>query len=742
MNIKILVFLLFVIIGGCAKKPSYQEKFKEPELTDISRDYDLNAFYLFVPSSLTAPYDISEVIPYEKGQALRVKLKFVEDGLEVYAPDEQFSAERNQGRVMLIPGKYLSYKCDTNSLGECTNREVENEEISWRDRKYFLPSHNNISIFGWHKADIGMSTNPCYNFEGSSVEKLEIRNGMIYLIIARHYSADIDKCNFRELPVERASFSVRVSYQLIRENDIVSKDFKAMPYSDIEQRLFGAFKFTTKNFDVTFSKEIEKNYLMRINPDKKVVTYYLSPEFKIPEFNYLRTLTEKAFTAFNKGLESAGTGMQIELKDLPEGISVGDIRYNMINLLTDPSSTGILGFAPYTPNPQTGELIHVSVQMFYGSMLSQTKIIYEAMREKGEQLKPVILPTPVVTTPTEVVSLNRVETNRRPTNVKKKVINKSSKKGGKVTPNKKLITKDGRRPKSIGEEQIDFKSPQAEKEWADKFPDIYKITKTDYDAEVRKTKKLMDVCAYPSSEFVQGLRGKNYISAFTNCGSGPDGNKDSKFCENYELKPWDKLTEGEQKEVSKLIISFSWQRILIHELGHNFSLRHNFKGNFDEENFYTLKELNDEIAPEKFDRVPQYSSIMDYAYTDLGQLPVLGKYDVAALRYIYTGKIETTIMKDNKKVSKIVTPAELPNNAIPKYLYCTDENVGADASCHRHDEGKSYSDLADHYLEKYQNNKIYTNFRSGKTNFDQIRSLSRYFYHRQDEFQMWRDLYE
>ncbi|MEZ9418046.1 zinc-dependent metalloprotease, partial [Vibrio sp. 10N.286.49.E1] len=87
----------------------------------------------------------------------------------------------------------------------------------------------------------------------------------------------------------------------------------------------------------------------------------------------------------------------------------------------------------------------------------------------------------------------------------------------------------------------------------------------------------------------------------------------------------------QQKLASQAISKHMFKSTLIHELGHNLGLRHNFMGSTDETHFYTEAEL----AQSKIghlDKPAAYSSIMDYGASIFDELLTFGKYDKAALR--------------------------------------------------------------------------------------------------------------
>ncbi len=69
---------------------------------------------------------------------------------------------------------------------------------------------------------------------------------------------------------------------------------------------------------------------------------------------------------------------------------------------------------------------------------------------------------------------------------------------------------------------------------------------------------------------------------------------------------------------------------LLHELGHNFGLRHNFAGSADKENFGKDTKEHKHVT----------ASIMDYMGAIASPVKKLGAYDVAAIRFAYNGEIQ------------------------------------------------------------------------------------------------------
>jgi hypothetical protein len=155
-------------------------------------------------------------------------------------------------------------------------------------------------------------------------------------------------------------------------------------------------------------------------------------------------------------------------------------------------------------------------------------------------------------------------------------------------------------------------------------------------------------------------------------------------------------------------------------------LRHNFAGSEDEANFYSDDEIKGLDHEHSHARKPDYSSIMDYSHSELNFLHVMGKYDVAALRYAYRREVE---LKSGKVVPVKGTLADMQKakdgeGDLKAYSFCTDENVGINPGCRRFDEGTNLEAIAQDLVRSYEQRYLRSNFRNGRRNFSENDDLS------------------
>ena len=197
------------------------------------------------------------------------------------------------------------------------------------------------------------------------------------------------------------------------------------------------------------------------------------------------------------------------------------------------------------------------------------------------------------------------------------------------------------------------------------------------------------------------------------CGNGEieEGNV-VKFVEENKPKVIDKSlkrdTDLKSKDMllvcaKKIMLDRSLLALILHEMGHNFGLAHNFKASADKKNYYQTPEEIKKIFGDdfKFNEkiLTQSSSVMDYIVSKAHPaMEYLGKYDLAALRYLYLDELEgkngepisLDINPDLEKQSPL-TVAQLENRK--DYLYCSDKFQEKEVFCQAYDYGATPKDI-------------------------------------------------
>ena len=116
----------------------------------------------------------------------------------------------------------------------------------------------------------------------------------------------------------------------------------------------------------------------RFNPEIKEIKYVFSKQTPGPDDldnQWVRETGRLAIDLINSALREAGKGSKIQLKavlDESETAEVGDIRYNILNLIVSrgKSKYGLLGVGPNTANPLTGEVVSAAANVWVNRMLN------------------------------------------------------------------------------------------------------------------------------------------------------------------------------------------------------------------------------------------------------------------------------------------------------------------------------------------------------------------------------------
>ncbi|MCY4512549.1 MAG: zinc-dependent metalloprotease, partial [Bdellovibrionales bacterium] len=212
------------------------------------------------------------------------------------------------------------------------------------------------------------------------------------------------------------------------------------------------------------------------------------------------------------------------------------------------------------------------------------------------------------------------------------------------------------------------------------------------------------------------------------------------ICEqkSKNLKPRDPLGDSKviekcEREVSKETIL----SIILHEMGHTFGLGHNFKGSLDKNNYYqSVEDLKKYFPYADGFELFKSSSVMDYIPVDSPPITVIGKYDLASLRYLYLDQLESKSYsgynpQDNEQTLKEVLidlkiekkpedQSPMDNNTLSQmrvYESCWDTVINKtfdpkveDFLCIREDYGSSPKEIVEQYIEQ-SNRKMFNSER-------------------------------
>jgi hypothetical protein len=751
LKFHITMMLLSGLLMSCTKSIPYKEVYKENVESKSSLDPD-SSEYLFVGSSDIASQDstgISKAVPYWQGQEKIVKFHFTEKTLQALIVNEEDRLKgnaQNDKILFEVPIDHVEYRCAMDKYKKCTNQEEKNEEINWTQKTKFIPDFKNFKTIGTNMLPVEMEQifgTSCYTEASSQLLKYELTEDALNIQIQKSFRADASCLAKKEIYVSQLddlSSQVVFHYSFTKMKKITTPNFKALNYPEKDQLTFGFFTTTRNNYDLDYNRsEAGTSYLLdHWDPNKKEIVYYMSDNFNKPGFEAIKKATQTAFQRVNNGLKAAGIDMHLTIKD-PEGKQPGDVRNSMIVMVEDPIAAGPLGYGPTAKNPRTGEILSGRVAMYYGNFLQNIRYTYdEVVRDLRAEKNIEIMKNPKFTVSKDATQGSNDDA---PAADADKKATDASTAGASTTTGKSAPKANLSAALAAHNKMEDYTRQTFNNVLGKKFSSTYTNAKSQSKASADDFSK-----AIQSKNFskLSQMSVTDFMKATTITDQKSVGTDNlsimSKYC-NYpselfpfneivrkslqsklgqDLKYWNDLNDKERQAVLDLLMPAVWVPTLVHELGHNLGLRHNFGGSEDKDNFYSDAELK---AMGVTHAVP-YSSVMDYGYSELNLLPTLGKYDIAALRFAYKrqvtvkddiGTLSTVTLKDSIKE---VTDSKKYD--LKDYRYCTDEHVDVNPNCKRFDKGTNFTEIVQYLIKSYDDMYAIRNFRNGRENFSSM----------------------
>lgn len=749
---KLLSLILVVsFFASCAKDKSMERLLKENVYTKEFFSNAENDDYLYVVSVGKTPKDITASRPYWQGQERVVSFSFEDATLNVIEKtlDDRYSENpRNGLPVISFEIEHVDYKCTEDEYGDCTNKEEEDKNKSSHARRFFkikkLAFENNNTL----PINLNNLFTSCFKAIKEEIVDTQIEKGFMNFIVRKTYSAGIECADVKKYEdIKNTTFTIDYHHSIAKMSSIASKDYEKVDYPYKDTNTFGYFTTNRNILDVDNSTtdESEKVYLSRFNPKNKEIVYYLNAPFYEKGMEGILASTIEGVEKVNESFKAAGVDTKIVLKD-GSNLPIGDLRYNFIILVKDPQASGVIGYGPSITNPRTGEIVNARTVMYYGTMKKYLKYTYDDIVKEFNASRNL----QKVPTETKGIKEFAQEEITAPHNHDEhiKELVKKTTSNQKIYRHKVGSVYNGQ---SINIEPS-YQNLKTQVFDLNRKVDFKTINKEEPLAQIEEMSRMN---VYHGSMF-------NFHAAV----------KSTLRIDNAKkLLPWDQLTKEEQEALIERLMPASWISTLVHEIGHNLGLRHNFSGSEDKDNFYTDKERS--VMGVK--KAIKYSSVMDYAYSELNSLPQMGKYDIAAIKFGYAREVETkggqTIklsstyekmdqdivrlksglvvekqylesqvkeIKDkvknavdesekkelelklkslNAKLAKIDSKLAEENFEAKDYQFCTDEHVAVNPGCNRFDEGTGMTEIVDHYISDYHERYLRRNFRGNRETF-------------------------
>jgi hypothetical protein len=824
-----------LLLAGCAKEKAYDEEYKAEieSMADFpcGKTLDQAPKMLYVPMTLGTPRKVREANPFYQGDEKVVKCLFTKDGIEIIEleKDERFADNTlNHSPVLSIPVEYKQFGCAEDDYGDCTNKEEEKKELEWFQKTQVEADYADLKVKEVNMLDLtNIEGSDCVKSEGVKVVSTEKSpDGVLNIQLEKSYKLskkwECIRNNYFEDNFKDNSFKVRFFYSMVSLDKLSTPGYEKVEYPITNHDVFGFFKSKNTRLNDDFdSQRKEETYLInRWDPNKEVLTYYLSPSYSLEKNKPILEATMKSLEVMNRNLETAGVNFRLQFIEQPDAKtakSPGDLRYNSIVLIDDPLANGLLGYAPTVKNPETGEIIQGHINMYGGVLTSGTRWVYEGaidvMEEELASQKQDRFDESITL---DIQALKDLKIDNFPAVRFEQALGVAATDTSSLVQNNYVMKKEYRVSQ-------DIEVPAIENLSSDKFVRFHKeqLIRSKQEVDFRaRFNQLMSrqfegmneiekrIAMEEADEYGYKLDTKHHVEFFPIAATTKAVFPELKEIEGILdsrgiLKRWVQLTKAQKEKVKTIILVRRYVATFVHEMGHSLGLRHNFKGSFDADNFYTDKEAQDL----GMDQAPAYSSVMDYSFSEFNQLGAFGKYDVAALKYGYTGdltlengqpmkvpegttnlfKFRTEFneniqkhfiknakeqfeehlelfkkpLKDIKfyeahKLIEVISknpnlPASIQTTIgnllgilkwrINEFEYCTDENASLSSSCNRFDEGSTLAEVAKHRVERYEQWYRYRNFRDGRLDFS-ANDMDSYIVSRYRGFAQTRDLLE
>ena len=560
--------------------------------------------------------------------------------------------------------------------------------VQWKDFR-IKPNGNSLALSEEEVPDTHWRDKNFGEFKFSEIRTASLGSQVNNTALANRELVGLEISeNYRSYTIFLHRRNVRVRHSFMRANK--RSYTPKVAYRDDMQK-FGYFTTTKKVLDTFEIARIEDldNLVMinRFDISQGETVYH----FTKTSPSHLRSVGELAITAWNEAFEEAGVDFKLRLEK-DKDVELGDLRYNAINIIESISGSGSYGFGPSIVDPQTGEIISATSNVWSTPM--RNTIIHFLRVYVRNQLG---LHDESLRSMLAGVDLSEFKGPAA------QLLPESILQGELFNRGFFMSASEGKEIFNLGGHDSVLE-PLGLQDKMGMALDHFQRKERMYgqnllEAAVEKHGKI----AHWNPVLM-----KNFGREFefnVSFGSLIDEMNEVTECEPFrqyiqDLKESEKIVNERESEVllscSKKLLMERMLGVLVHELGHNLGLRHNFKGSLDKTNFLSTGDR-------------EGSSIMEYYGYGAKQLLEPGAYDVAALRFGYGNTVEAA--KDGELV-KLDTSRPISHQVEAKpYAFCTDEHsvqfVGQpwsqynDPKCDLWDRGTNAEEIMKFTLASY-----------------------------------------
>ncbi|MDD0852712.1 zinc-dependent metalloprotease [Halobacteriovorax sp. GB3] len=590
----------------------------------------------------------------------------------------------NNKTAFNIPVSWVDYKKNTRNgvdlFEEVLLDDSNNEAPEWAERRFAKIDFSKFvykMVKGWEfDATVNSWVPKVEDLTDGILQKLEVTNDFISWTL--WYEEE----------------EIRIKYALRRAH----KPIAGRVYKKSDVTKFGFFQ-TTKhmilNHRIERDKDLEKlKFLNRFDPNKKEIRYFFSTNTS----QDMRAVGREGIRVWNETFKKAGSDIEIVL-DESKDVEIGDIRYNILNIVDTKDGSGLLGYGPSISDTESGEIISATNNIYANPFReSQISNIRNYMRRELGLHAPAI----------EGLKITSKLSNRLTSNIAGAA---GSSAFGAIDNSIKNTT-----AYKLHQSYLSTlaKSEDAEKESVKSYintldkvigtGDLHKLEETDHAHDHNHDIVNMSYINNPSSTSMGDFINHGSKCAF-NVVDNNSYERIQKECPEVDAYVADVKANGGTLESSEreleLVRNCAEKLIFddvlatfVHELGHNLGLRHNFAASNDAKN-YTYKDGKP---------VALTASTMDYLTRNVEELPAPGAYDVAAIKFGYVEKVETEdgreIALNGKSIEQAMKDAGVSRK---EYNYCTDEHVDLTSPlCKRWDHGSNPEEIVEYLIEDFK----------------------------------------